>query len=211
MTPTRRSRPRGEVRRTQLVEIAAQVFLENGYGGTTIDLVAARAEASKATIYSFFGDKQALFATIVQDRTERILSAFLDIEPARRDVQAALVHIARRYLEIVLAPEAVGLYRLIIAEGARFPDVAETFYHCGPKRISEHFADILGQWRERGLIALDDPALTAAQFLEGVRGDLHLRVMAGLAPQDLDAAVEYRVQNIVRTLWNGIRPEATSS
>ena len=76
----RRSRPRGEVRRSQILDAAAQVFLENGYGGATIDLVIERAGASKATVYSFFGGKDGLFAAIVEERAERILSAFGDPE-----------------------------------------------------------------------------------------------------------------------------------
>src|SRR6202011_440910 len=117
----RRSRPRGEVRRSQILDAAAQVFLENGYGGATIDLVIERAGASKATVYSFFGGKDGLFAAIVEERAERILSAFGDPEVVDSDVPSALGHIAQRYMEVVMAPDVVGFYRLIIAECARFP------------------------------------------------------------------------------------------
>src|SRR5260370_38978380 len=105
-----RTRPRGEIRRSQILDAAAQVFLENGYGGATIDLVVERAGASKATVYSFFGGKDGLFGAIVDERCERILSAFGDPEVADSDVLAALAHIARRYMEVVMAPDAVGLY-----------------------------------------------------------------------------------------------------
>lgn len=57
-TPARRPRPRGEFRRAQIIEAATQVFLENGYGGATIDLVVARAGASKASIYSFLAARR---------------------------------------------------------------------------------------------------------------------------------------------------------
>src|SRR3984893_2769479 len=70
----RRTRPRGEVRRSQILDAAAQVFLENGYAGATIDLVIERAGASKATVYSFFGGKDGLFAAIVEERCERKVS-----------------------------------------------------------------------------------------------------------------------------------------
>src|SRR5258705_12847249 len=62
-----RTRPRGEIRRSQILDAAVEVFLENGYGGATIDLVVERAGASKATVYSFFGGKDGLFAAIVED------------------------------------------------------------------------------------------------------------------------------------------------
>ena len=207
----RRSRPRGEVRRSQILDTAAQVFLENGYGGATIDLVIERAGASKATVYSFFGGKDGLFAAIVEERAERILAAFGDPEVVDADVLAALVHIARRYMEVVMAPDAVGLYRLIIAEGVRFPELARTFHQLGPDRTNAHLAGMLSIWRERALIRLDDPHLAAVQFFDTVSGDLHRRAMAGIIPQDLRAAVQRSIDNAVQVFWNGIRADGRTA
>src|ERR1700720_4471645 len=204
----RRSRPRGEVRRSQILDTAAQVFLENGYGGATIDLVIERAGASKATVYSFFGGKDGLFAAIVEERAERILSAFGDPEVVGSDVPSALAHIARRYMEVVLAPDAIGLYRLIIAEGIRFPELARTFYQIGPDRANAHLAGMFSVWRERGLVRVDDPQLAALQFFDLVSGDLHRRAMAGIIPQDLGAAIQRSIDNAVQVLWNGIRVDS---
>src|SRR6202022_4275 len=136
----RRTRPRGEIRRSQILDAAGQVFLENGYGGATIDLVVARAGASKATVYSFFGGKDGLFAAIVEERVERVLSAFGDPEVVHSDVVHALAHIARRYMEVLMAPDAVGLYRLTIPAAVRFPKLPRTFYQLGPDRTNAPLA-----------------------------------------------------------------------
>jgi AcrR family transcriptional regulator len=201
----RRARPRGEIRRSQILDAAAQVFVANGYGGATIDLVVERAGASKATVYSFFGGKDGLFAAIVEERCERILSAFGDPEVVDSDVLPALAHIARRYMEIALAPDAVGLYRLIIAEGVRFPEVARTFYRLGPDSISARLAAMLSAWRKRGLVRLDDPPLAAVQFFDSVGADLHRRAMSGLIPKNVHVAIQRRIDNAVKMFWNGIR------
>ena len=174
----RRTRPRGEIRRSEILDAATEVFLENGYGGATIDLVVERAGASKGTVYSFFGGKDGLFAAIVEERVERILAAFGDPEVVHSDVRHALAHIAERYMEVVMSRDAVGFHRLIVAEGARFPELARTFYQLGPDRTNAHLAGMLSAWRERGLIRLDDPELAAVQFLNAVSGDLHRRAMA---------------------------------
>ena len=201
----RRNRPRGEVRRSQILDAATKVFLENGYGGATIDLVVERAGASKATVYSFFGGKEGLFAAIVEERVERILAAFGDPEVAHSDVLHALAHIARRYMEVVMAPDAVGFHRLIIAEGVRFPELARSFYQFGRDRTYAHLAGMLSAWRERGLIRLDDPQLAAVQFLDSVGGDLHRRAMAGIIPKNLRTEIQRRVDHAVQIFWNGIR------
>jgi AcrR family transcriptional regulator len=204
-TPTvRRTRPRGEIRRSQILDAATEVFLENGYGGATIDLVVERAGASKATVYSFFGGKDGLFAAIVEERCERILSAFGDPEVVDSDVLSALAHIARRYMEVVMAPDVVGFYRLIIGEGVRFPELARTFHRLGPDRTNAHLAGMLAVWRERGLIRLDDPQLAAVQFFDSVSGDLHRRAMAGIIPKNVRTVIKRRVDNAVKVFWNGI-------
>jgi AcrR family transcriptional regulator len=200
-----RTRPRGEIRRSQILDAAVEVFLENGYGGATIDLVVERAGASKATVYSFFGGKDGLFAAIVEERAERILSAFGDPEVIHSDVRHALAHIAERYMEVVMAPDAVGLWRLIIAEGVRFPELARTFYQLGPERTQEHLAGMLSVWRDRGLIRLDDPKLAAVQFFDSVGGELHRRAMAGVIPKNLRAEIKRSIGHAVQIFWNGIR------
>src|ERR1700681_4238371 len=203
----RRTRPRGEIRRSQILDAAAHVFLEKGYAGATIDLVTERAGASKATVYSFFGGKDGLFAAIVEERVERILAAFGDPEVVQTDVRHALAHIAQRYMEVAMAPDAVGIWRLIIAEGTRFPELARTFYQLGPDRTHAHLAGMLSVWRERGLIRLDDPQRAAVQFFDSVGGDLHRRAMAGIIPKNLRAAIQRRVDQAVQVFWNGIRAD----
>src|SRR3981081_387327 len=117
----RRTRPRGEIRRSEILDAATEVFLENGYGGATIDLVVERAGASKGTVYSFFGGKDGLFAAIVEERVERLLAAFGDPEVVHADVPHALAHIAQRYMEGAMAPDAVGFNRLLLGTALRFP------------------------------------------------------------------------------------------
>jgi len=201
----RRTRPRGEIRRSEILDAATEIFLENGYGGATIDLVVERAGASKGTVYSFFGGKDGLFAAIVEERVERILAAFGDPEVVHSDVHHALAHIAERYMEVAMAPDAVGLWRLIIAEGTRFPELARTFYQLGPDRTNAHLAGMLSAWRERGLISLDYPELAAVQFLNAVSADLHRRAMAGIIPKNLRAAIQRSIDHAVQVFWNGIR------
>src|SRR5258707_12372242 len=109
----RRTRPRGEVRRSQILDAATEVFLENGYGGATIDLVVERAGASKATVYSFFGGKDGLFPSIVEERAERILSPFWDPQVGPSALPHAPAHTPQRSMEVAMAPRAGAVWRCI--------------------------------------------------------------------------------------------------
>ena len=202
----RRSRPRGETRREQILDAATAVFLEHGYAGATIELVVARAGASKATIYSFFGDKEGLFTALIDERAERILAGFADVEIGTVDVRTALAEIARQYMAVAMSPDAIGLYRLVLAEGPRFPDLVRRLYRVGHDRVAAGVAEALRAWADRGRISADEPDRLATQLLDIVRGDLHLRTVAGLPPDDLAQAIESNIDHGVRTFWRAVGP-----
>jgi hypothetical protein len=65
---------------------------------------------------------------------------------------------------MVMQPRLLQLRRLIIGEIARFPDLGKTFYDQGPGRTMDALANAFERLAERGLLALDDPRLAAAQF-----------------------------------------------
>jgi AcrR family transcriptional regulator len=197
------------MRRTQILDTATAVFLENGYAGTTIELVAARAGASKGTIYSFFGSKEGVFGALMDERAEHILAGFSDVKIGNVvDVCTALADIAQRYMDVVMNPDAIGLYRLILAEGPRLPDRVHTFYRVNQNRLTTHVANVLRVWAKQNRISVDDPDRIATQFLDVVRGELHLRVMAGLPPDDLPNAIQGNVIHAARTFWRVLKPRS---
>jgi AcrR family transcriptional regulator len=200
-----RARPRGETRRAQILDAALTVFLEHGYDRATIDLVVRRASASKATIYSFFGGKEGLFEALVGECAERILAGFPDVDGGIIDVRAALKNIAQRYLEVVMAPDAVALWRLIVAEGPRFPGLAKDVYRVSNERLVARLAKALRTWSAGKRIRPLDADQVARQFLAVVRGDLHILALSGLLPDDLETAIHKNVQEAVKTFWPALR------
>ena len=72
--------------------------------------------------------------------------------------------------------------------------------------MTARVAKNLRLWAQHDRISVDDPDRIAAQFLDTVRGKLHLRVMAGLRPNDLAEAINSNIDHAVRTFWRAIRP-----
>ena len=60
--------PRGERRRSELIDVAEKMFLELGFADTTMQMIAERAGASKETLYAWFQNKETLFNTLVAQR-----------------------------------------------------------------------------------------------------------------------------------------------
>src|SRR5688500_7832035 len=59
--------PRVVRTRAAVVDAARALFLQQGYAGTTMEQIAARAGLTKRTVYNNYGDKDALFTQIVAD------------------------------------------------------------------------------------------------------------------------------------------------
>ncbi|HEY0256697.1 MAG TPA: TetR/AcrR family transcriptional regulator C-terminal domain-containing protein, partial [Candidatus Methylacidiphilales bacterium] len=64
----------------------------------------------------------------------------------------------------------------------------------------------LRSWARQGRIHANDPARIATQFLDVIRGELYLRVLAGLPPDDLAGAIEQNIDHAVQTFWRAISP-----
>ncbi|WP_166983795.1 TetR/AcrR family transcriptional regulator [Paramicrobacterium fandaimingii] len=143
-TPARkRGRPTAAERvqrRSQILDSALAVFLEHGFGNTTIDQLAQAARVSKRTIYSYFGDKAAVFAEMVQR-----LAKGVSTEPPPGDTLETL---ATRIVTRLHSAELIGLHQLVIAESSRFPELAVTLHSNGDERHIARLAEHLSA--ERG-------------------------------------------------------------
>lgn len=110
--------------RGRILAAAAELFLAEGYGSTTIEAVAARAGVSKRTFYDRFDDKAALFAAVVHEIIGQIRPPPQVPLIAGANLEEILKRLAVLILGAALAPQALALHRLVTAEAARFPELA---------------------------------------------------------------------------------------
>ena len=99
-----------------------------------MDAIAREAGVSKATVYAHFHGKEELFGAVIADLSERRFGGFSAEALDPLDIEASLITIARRFLDLVLSPEAISLNRIIIGEVTRFPVLGEVFWAAGPER-----------------------------------------------------------------------------
>ena len=150
-----------------IMEAARAVFLAKGYGGASMDEVAALAAVSKQTVYKHFADKERLFTAVVTgdiSAAETHTHAMVAALPDSEDIEADLRLFARRHITDVTQPHLIRLRRIIIAEAERFPELARTWYANGPERAHATLADQFRALARRGLLRVDDPFLAAQHF-----------------------------------------------
>jgi TetR/AcrR family transcriptional regulator, mexJK operon transcriptional repressor len=150
-----------------IIEAARTVFLRKGYGGASMDEVAALAAVSKQTVYKHFADKRRLFTAIITgdiEATETLTHDLVAALSSSEDLEADLRRFARLHVVDVMQPHLVRLRRIIIAEAERFPELAQTWYASGPERAHATLAEQFQALARRGLLRLDDPLLAAQHF-----------------------------------------------
>ncbi len=127
---------------------------------------------SKRTLYAHFSRKEDLFAAIVNEVSRKLLYDF-DIE-LKADLENSLRAFGERYMETLLSEEALMLYRAMVSEAPRFPELAQAFFENGPKKISNRVIELLAFHEREGKCKFRDPRTTAALFIGMMRGDHHM-------------------------------------
>ncbi|MCC3410688.1 MAG: TetR/AcrR family transcriptional regulator [Microcoleus sp. PH2017_29_MFU_D_A] len=171
----------------QILQGAMQEFLTHGYAGTSMDKVAKTGGVSKATVYSYFQDKEGLFAALVQWLArKKVHFTILDEEPA-----VALRFIATTILDQAThEPEFLNFVRLVIAESGRFPQLAQTFVRNLAKPGIDRLTEYLTLHPE---LKLSDPEATARIFIGSlVYFQLTQEMMHGkdIMPMERDRAID---------------------
>lgn len=151
-----------EEKRALIVRAATTLFLELGYDRASLARVAESAGVSKATLFKQFPTKAALFDAIV---TESWTSDDeLDVPPAG-DLAAGLTTIGHRYAALLTRPEMTDLFRIVIAELPRFPELAQAQFAQGKMPYFASVRRYLDAEREAGTAAVDDLDLATTQLL----------------------------------------------
>jgi TetR/AcrR family transcriptional regulator of autoinduction and epiphytic fitness len=106
-----------------VVEIADALFIEKGYGATSMATVASRARVGKQTLYRRYPNKAALFREVIRRRIDAMLVPPQE-DPPGCDPLNYLKRMAVAALDTVLEPEFITLHRIVIAEALPFPELA---------------------------------------------------------------------------------------
>ncbi|HSV29036.1 MAG TPA: TetR/AcrR family transcriptional regulator, partial [Candidatus Omnitrophota bacterium] len=184
-----------------ILDAAQEAFLESGYANTSMDTVASRAGVSKATIYAHFKGKDELFGAIILRKCETHIGmgAIPDIETL--DARSAMTAMGSHLMRLLLLPEALGVYRIVVAEALRQPDLVRAYTEAGPVRGKTNMVKVLTGLVERGELVIDDCWRAADLFIGMLRGECYNRALLGMPPVEgltVEASIEAAVEVFMR-------------
>src|SRR5712671_4209449 len=115
-------------RRAAIIEAALDEFISRGFTATRIDDVARRAGVAKGTIYLHFKDKESMFEELIRTALVPLIGRLHAPPPIGGSVRDAVEAFARTFIQEVASTRRGDIVRLIVAEGPRFPSIADFYY-----------------------------------------------------------------------------------
>ena len=115
-------------RRAAIVEAALDEFIARGFTATRLDDVAKRAGVAKGTIYLHFKDKESMFEELVRTVIVPMVDRLHAPPTVGGTVRDAVEGFARGFIQEVASTRRGDIVRLIVAEGPRFPSIADFYY-----------------------------------------------------------------------------------
>lgn len=120
---------RAAERREAIIEAAMDEFIARGFAATRLDDVASRAGVAKGTIYLHFKDKEALFEELIRTAIVPLVNRLAaGPPPVGGSVRDMIEGFVRTFLHEVTTTRRGDIVRLIVAEGPRFPEIADFYY-----------------------------------------------------------------------------------
>jgi len=120
---------RAAERRGAIIEAAMDEFIARGFAATRLDDVAKRAGVAKGTIYLHFKDKESMFEELIRTAIVPMITRLWGTPPQPgASVRDMVEGFAKTFIEEVATTRRGDLVRLIVAEGPRFPAVADFYY-----------------------------------------------------------------------------------
>lgn len=186
----------------QILAGAQSVFLEKGFAGASVDGIARTAGVSKPTIYSHFADKKELFVAVIHDEFSRQGSLIWGMERTEDDPGNQLELLGGEFLRAILNPKLQSLFRLVLAELDRFPEIGAVFYNATIARGIATLTGLLQEYEREGYLSVPDPQLASHRFLEMCRAGIFypniLRIRKTLTEAERKAHVHSAVNAFMK-------------
>ena len=199
---------------SQAVTAAARgVFLSLGYENASMDGIAREAQVSKATLYAHFASKEILFFAVMQaeiaDYKTRLEAIAND---GKGNFAKRLTKVGTSLLEFLIMPSTLQMFRLVIADGVRVPEVCQTVLGAGRQRTRQIVADIFRDGITTGTLDGHDPEEAAHLFLAMLKGELPWECLVNPHNRPTKLQISGHVRDLVRhmlTIYGA--PDSTSA
>ncbi len=162
---------RSAAKREAILSAALDEFSQRGFETARLEDVAKRAGVAKGTIYLYFHDKEALFQELIRSMLTPVVGTIEAMGQADIPIGVLADRVVDFFVREVYETRRRDVIRLMVAEGPRFPHIAEFYYREVLSRIIAAMRTLLARADARGEIPpglVDFPQIIAAPGLVAI-------------------------------------------
>lgn len=199
MTEGEAPRTLTERKRAAILRAAAEAFRHEGYLSTSTDRIAEKAGVSKRTLYNHFPSKEALFDAVIEGYWSRLRALGEPHGHGELPVRERLASFARKRLAILLEPEVLGIFRTVLRESLRAPDLSRALRRDAGYEQLLGIVTVLEEEVARGRLVAQDVALASTHFWGLLFDGLFWPAVMHLQDPPTEARLEHVVQEGLST------------
>ncbi len=193
-----------DLRRQQIRAAAYELLEKKGYKATSMLAIAKKAKASNETLYSWYGNKQNLFRTLIQENAGEVAAVLEQALASDSDIEETLSRVGSLLLELVTSETAIALNRAAAADASETGILGSALASEGRDKIGALFRKLFTRARSDGHLSFKAGGNIIDVYFGLLIGDTQIRRVTGaLAPlsrREINARSR-RAKNMVLSLY----------
>ena len=165
--------------RASLVKAAREAFLSSGYSESSVNRIAQEAGVSIKTLYRHFESKDELFGAVIAGLCVYPTDLSVDLPWSEQPPEVAFVTMGLEYLDLILVPDELALYRVIIRDNVRFPQLSERYRAEVLLPRERVVAAYIDRWAPRRKWCIREPRRAVSTFFALLQRDLFEPMLLG--------------------------------
>jgi AcrR family transcriptional regulator len=189
-------------KRTLIVNAAREAFLTGGYADTSMDSIAKGAGVSIKTVYRHFQNKDELFIAVMKAAcsTEGNEDSVAQREWPAKSPRIGLNLAAIEYLRHALSTEQLSLYRVVLRDAGRFPELGRRYSEEAIDGRNMLMVEYLKRWSSSQGWKIKDMLGAANTFAGLLRSGWFESVLLGTAAIEETALLQHAKTGALRML-----------
>ena len=159
-----------------ILNAAQKLFFQHGFDETSLEMIINEAGGSRRSIYNEFGNKQGLLMAVIQRQVSLQAKTLTSID---RDLcpKEALNDVCFRFVKGMLSVTIRSLFRLVVQQTVKLPELGEIIYQKGPMAGVIPLADYLAYLVEQKVLLIEDCHFSAQMLLKMAEGPLDIKTL----------------------------------
>lgn len=164
----------------RIIDAARSLFFVHGVSAVTMEMIVAEARTSKMTLYKYFPDKMLILKACLEEECDRLYDPQIPLPDTKAAFAKTMVEFGVNLMKLLSDPEIIRFDQLMLSQGPKHPDLAETYTHAC-ERTTNQLEKLIAHGKKHGFITRkQSPAFLADMLMNSWKGKPYQMALYGL-------------------------------